>query len=621
MKSIVRPSVVGLFLTASLAATLSTSVFADGSWEILTVADGLSPANVTGVDGVVWVPNQFSTPAIDANGKVTFRSQIAGPGITATGATANHVVLVTGTGAPWTVVARNNSAVPGNLPAGAIISRTASPNNSIASSNNISSNGGIVVSGFMTGPTIVNSGATTQNDTAMWFMPPSGAPVLLAQRLDACPGTAGAQYSASPMNAGSGQRTNNAGESLFYTALVGGDTVTANNAAIVLLNGGSDVLVSRKGEAAPGYKGLTLNPDSFGQFLNGSTYAFSAKLVGTGITTANDSVYCTNAFATGSYRIFAREGDPIPGFDGLTIANTSSLSFGQRPVSTDGTMTFIATLGGAVTSVDNGAVMTERNGVFSILIRKGQAIPGITDSTDPNFAGKVFQSPNTTGFVRTASGMLAFEGIFMNPDGTGISSPAPATFIGVRKTDGTLVTVCRQGDAVPGLKGWVFNSLNGSTSICASDNGCVVFAANINNGVDNGTALMAWDAVGGLRLLAKAGTTIGDTNFTGTAINQISLAGSTASNGDGGGTCLTDTGWLVVRANDTASALYAIARIRVESSGAACPADLDGDGDVGASDLAALLSAWGTANADLDGDGDTGASDIAIVLSSWGACP
>jgi hypothetical protein len=71
----------------------------------------------------------------------------------------------------------------------------------------------------------------------------------------------------------------------------------------------------------------------------------------------------------------------------------------------------------------------------------------------------------------------------------------------------------------------------------------------------------------------------------------------------------------------TASALYAIARIRVESSGAACPADLDGDGDVGASDLAALLSAWGTANADLDGDGDTGASDIAIVLSSWGACP
>lgn len=47
-------------------------------------------------------------------------------------------------------------------------------------------------------------------------------------------------------------------------------------------------------------------------------------------------------------------------------------------------------------------------------------------------------------------------------------------------------------------------------------------------------------------------------------------------------------------------------------------ADLDGDGDVGAADLAILLGAWGTPGADLDGDGTTGAADLAILLGAWG---
>lgn len=51
-----------------------------------------------------------------------------------------------------------------------------------------------------------------------------------------------------------------------------------------------------------------------------------------------------------------------------------------------------------------------------------------------------------------------------------------------------------------------------------------------------------------------------------------------------------------------------------------CPADLDGDGQVSASDLAVLLGAWGTPGADLDGDGTTTASDLAVLLGAWGSC-
>jgi hypothetical protein len=52
----------------------------------------------------------------------------------------------------------------------------------------------------------------------------------------------------------------------------------------------------------------------------------------------------------------------------------------------------------------------------------------------------------------------------------------------------------------------------------------------------------------------------------------------------------------------------------------ACPADLDGDGNVAASDLALLLASWGGVSADLDNDGSVGASDLSLLLAAWGSC-
>lgn len=54
-----------------------------------------------------------------------------------------------------------------------------------------------------------------------------------------------------------------------------------------------------------------------------------------------------------------------------------------------------------------------------------------------------------------------------------------------------------------------------------------------------------------------------------------------------------------------------------------CFGDVDGNGNVGASDLLALLAAWGTdpgGPPDLDGDGNVGASDLLALLNSWGPC-
>lgn len=55
-----------------------------------------------------------------------------------------------------------------------------------------------------------------------------------------------------------------------------------------------------------------------------------------------------------------------------------------------------------------------------------------------------------------------------------------------------------------------------------------------------------------------------------------------------------------------------------------CPADLDSNGDVGASDLSLLLFAWGSLGvgipADLNDDGVVDAADLSILLESWGIC-
>jgi hypothetical protein len=55
-----------------------------------------------------------------------------------------------------------------------------------------------------------------------------------------------------------------------------------------------------------------------------------------------------------------------------------------------------------------------------------------------------------------------------------------------------------------------------------------------------------------------------------------------------------------------------------------CPADIDGSGEVGATDILLVIAGWGpcqgTCEADLNGDGDVGATDLLAVIAAWGTC-
>lgn len=81
------------------------------------------------------------------------------------------------------------------------------------------------------------------------------------------------------------------------------------------------------------------------------------------------------------------------------------------------------------------------------------------------------------------------------------------------------------------------------------------------------------------------------------------------------GTCTIDIGPVVLQS------VRIVGQISITAL--TCPWDLDGSGDVGVTDLLALLGAWGMPAAgppDFDGDGFVGVADLLALLGHWGSC-
>jgi len=616
-----RTSSLALYV---LALTASSAAFADGSWVNIASTDG-NAAGLSNIPGVPsdaqWVPNGLNNPVIGPTGIVTFRGQLAGTGIQATAPNNSHIFVTGSTGgAGLSQIARAGNALPSGLAPG-LVCNTTSGTNGLGSSQYETASGGILITGNLNG-----TGVTTTTSPFWMYRDSTGASNYILYR-------GGDVFNGFTMNvsAGSPQYVNNDGNALVYSSYTGGSPAVittgtaANNGAVMWMGPSGKSVVIRKGDAAPGFTdGTVFQPDSFGLQVNGNGVVLSGKLAAaSGITTSNDGVYMTNAWG-GGLQIFARKGGAIPGYTDLTFTNlqfptSAPITFAQHPLMNDGSIVFRTNLGGggATQGLNDVATFSAKNGVFTMLMRKGDAVPGISDA--------VFSSTGS-GSVMNNGGMYAYEGILMNADGTSIAVDTNnqpivgASFLGVRKADGTIVKIARQYDPIPGISGATFGSISGSSSVCISDAGIVVFANSYNaSPVGNYTALLAWDAVRGLRVIAKTG----DTNFTGTACNQLTLIGGTGVSGGGTNTGFNSAGKLVIRAGDSGPSINTIATIDLGFP--ACPADLTGDRVVNGADIAALLGVWGPCSgscpADLTGDGAVTGADLAVLLAAWGNCP
>jgi len=606
--------------TMIMALTATASTFADGTWTNIASTDG-NPAGLTSIPGVPadaqWIPNQFNNPVIGPTGIVTFRGQLAGTGLQTTAPNNTHIFVTGSTGgAGLTQIARAGNALPSGLAPG-LVCNTTTGTNGLGSSQYQCANGGTLITGNLNGAGVTS----TTSSFWMWRDPTGANNYILYRGGDAYPGGTGVTMSVS---AGSPQYVNNDGNALVSAALTGTGVVSAagvtqNNSAVMWMGPSGKSVVIRRGDAAPGFTdGTVFQPDAFGMSCNGNNVVLTGKLAAaSGITTSNDTVYLTNAWGNG-LEIFARKGSPIPGyptlnFQSLVTATTAPITFAQHPLMNDASIVFRTSLGGsgATLSLNDSATFSAKNGVFTMLLRKGDSVPGIS--------GLVFSSTGS-GSVMNNNGMYAYEGILMNADGTSITdSTIGSSFLGVRKANGTVVVLARALDAIPGISGATYAGISGSSSVCISDSGVVVFANAFNIGATSNVGIFAWDEVTGLRVIAKSG----DTNFTGTPCNQLTLIGGTGVSGNGINTGLNSAGQLVLRAGDSVNSINTIAKIDLGST--PCPADLNGDGVVNGADLAALLGAWGpcvgSCPADLTGDGAVGGDDLGVMLGAWGNCP
>jgi hypothetical protein len=615
-----RTSSLALYV---LALTASSAAFADGSWVNIASTDG-NAAGLSNIPGVPsdaqWVPNQFNNPVIGPTGIVTFRGQLAGTGIQATAPNNSHIFVSGSTGgAGLSQIARAGNALPSNLAPG-LICNTTSGTNGLGSTQFEAGNGGILITGNLNGTGVTS----TTSPFWMWRDSTGASNSILYRGGDVFNGLT------MSVSAGSPQYVNNDGKALVYSTFSGAGVVTtgtaANNGAVMWMGPSGKSIVLRKGDAAPGFTdGTVIVPDTFGLQVNGNGVVLTGKLAAaSGITTSNDSVYMTNAWS-GSLQIFARKGGVIPGYPDLTFANLTTptsapITFAARPLMDDGTIVFRSNLGGAgaTAGVNDVATFAAKNGTCTMWMRKGDAVPGVSDA--------VFSSVGSSSQMNN-NGVYAFEGILCNADGTSIANDpvtglpvVGASFIGIRKANGTLQVIARQFDAVPGISGATFSALAGSSALSLGDSGVLVFSNNVVvPGSASNSAVFAWDATLGLRVIAKPG----DTNFTGTPANQFTQLGSTAVTGAGVCSTLNAKGQFVFRAGDSVNQIYTIAKI--DLGPAPCPADLTGDGVVNGADIAALLGAWGPCSgscpADLTGDGVVNGADLAALLGAWGDCP
>ena len=54
-----------------------------------------------------------------------------------------------------------------------------------------------------------------------------------------------------------------------------------------------------------------------------------------------------------------------------------------------------------------------------------------------------------------------------------------------------------------------------------------------------------------------------------------------------------------------------------------CPADINGDGTVGVTDILSVIKSWGACSgcaADINDDGTVDVSDLLEVVAAWGPC-
>ncbi len=295
--------------------------------------------------------------------------------------------------------------------------------------------------------------------------------------------------------------------------------------------------------------------------------------------------------STSSNSIVVREGDALPGIAGAVIGGFSANVQSTRVV--DATFTARATLRGVPTDA-NDCLLLMTDAGLEVVMREGDAIPGAP-------VGAEFSAPfwEDAGPETLAFAVNGFPG--------GTSAWLMAS--------GELVPLTRPGDPAPefaaGVEFQSVPSLGNDGPVRPSRFGRVAIMTRVEGIATPGNNVVYQrDVIGQLRRVLQFGevfeTPLGDARALAT-LNNMSV---------------TPDGLIAMNVQlGSGSAGVLLARVGCPSTGCG-PRDMDGDCVVGIQDLAELLSSFGEAGLDLPGDldldGDVDLSDLAEVLASFG---
>ena len=177
---------------------------------------------------------------------------------------------------------------------------------------------------------------------------------------------------------------------------------TANDRAVAVWISGTDVIVAREGQQAPGLPTgvlfatptLAWSPSvGSGTFTRSGNMMLVASLDGGGTTTTNDTGLYFGGL--GGWTLVARKGDPCPGqTDGSTFG-----SFGTSSTNCDdaGNVAFIGNLtGGSVTTSNDSSIWVGTPGNLRLMAREGSVAPGLAPSANgPWIIDQISQGTNS----------------------------------------------------------------------------------------------------------------------------------------------------------------------------------------------------------------------------------
>jgi hypothetical protein len=349
--------------------------------------------------------------------------------------------------------------------------------------------------------------------------------------------------------------------------------------------------------------------------------ALTAFVKGPGITELNDeAIYIETE---DGLEVFLLEGTPTPEgmfepgavFSSKFATTTAFFGQGTTPIrlNNEGALVFPAEIDIPGDPPQFPSLWTTRNGELEMLVRgfingvafaqPGTPAPGVR-------GGEFFAFPQAEFNDRGDVLMFAFvetdNNIFTATFGFCIDRGAGWVPVGFEE------------GPVPGNPGATFfpriGNIPGVGNAILQEDGSVLFDGRFFNDQGNGViGLFKQDADGSARQLLETSKPV----QLGADGKDVRILQS-FKYGDG----ITATGLrpFELRFTDGSSGLYLLEAMAVD----VVVGDLDGNGSVGAFDLALLLGSWGPCvdpndcPADLDGDGSVGAADLATLLGNWG---